>query len=98
MKVEFDVSACAGPTVFPQFFFPGWAAETDTGGKLAVIPDPNSGLVLVAVPAATGQITLHRTWLTIEHLGLYVSVISLGLWLCLFYASSRSQRRYQAGA
>jgi hypothetical protein len=97
-RLRFDVSTCAGPTVFPQFFFPGWAAETDTGGKLAVIPDPNSGLVLVAVPAATGQITLHRTWLTIEHLGLYVSVISLGLWLCLFYASSRSQRRYQAGA
>jgi hypothetical protein len=96
-RLRFDVTACAGPTVFPQFFFPGWAADTDTG-KLVVTSDPNSGLVLIDIPQAAGQIKLHRIWLAIERTGLFVSVVSLGLWLGLLYASSRPRRKQRAGS
>jgi hypothetical protein len=96
-RLRFDVTACAGSTVFPQFFFPGWGAETDTG-KLVVTSDPTSGLVSIAIPRGTNQVTLYRTWLMIEHLGLLVSVVSLGLWLGLLYASSRLRRKPRAGS
>jgi predicted deacylase len=73
-----DVEGCAGPTVLPQFFFPGWSASA--GEPLAVAADPETGLVRVDLPAGTRGVLLRRVRLPAEERGLRVTAFALLLW------------------
>jgi hypothetical protein len=79
-RLQFDVSGCDRPTILPQFYFPGWAAQTDET-SLRVTPDPASGLVSVNLPPGARHLVLRRATLEIEWLGLVVSLLCLCLWI-----------------
>jgi hypothetical protein len=82
-QLTFNVEGCTGATVLPQFYFPGWVVEA--GARiLSAIPDPASGLLEIVVPPGSKTVTLRRTWLAIEFLGLLVSGVSFFLWLECF--------------
>jgi hypothetical protein len=78
--LKFNVSGCSGPTLLPQFYFPGWLAR---GSTTKPAPDPATGLVMVMVPKGQQEIVLRRTLTWEEEAGAYVSVGSLLLWLIL---------------
>jgi hypothetical protein len=81
-RLSFDVGNCVGPTRLPQFYFPGWIADAD-GHPTPVTPDPTSGLVSTIVSPGTTTVTLHRTWLAIEWIGLAVSCVAFVIWLAV---------------
>jgi hypothetical protein len=87
--VVFDVSACVGEAVLPQFYFPGWVAKASE--NLAVDADPASGLVRVQLPSTPTTLTLQRVLLPQEQWGRMLSLLALLVWggMCAY----SSQRR-----
>ena len=79
-QLTFNVAGCTGTTWLPQFYFPGWVVEAGAH-ILPAVADPASGLVAIVIPSGTETVTLRRTWLPIELLGLMTSGLSLALWL-----------------
>lgn len=76
--VSVDVAGCEGPTVLPQFYFPGW--ETPQGWP-PPRPDAATGLVVVDVPAGTKAVVLRRATLPGRAMAAAVSLVSLLIWL-----------------
>ncbi len=84
--IKFDVSGCAGRTILPEFYFPGWSAS---GSAIKPKPDPGTGLVVVTVPEGQQEIVLRRSPLWQAKAGAYVSASALILWLALAAFSKR---------
>jgi len=91
--IQFDVSGCAGPTILPQLYFPGWSAAASTTPPA---PDPDTGLVVVTVPEGRREIVLRRSATWEDLAGTRVSVASLIVWMVLAIASATRPRRVVA--
>ncbi len=92
MRTIFDVRGCAGQTVLPQFYFPGWVANRD-GSETVVGYDPKSGLLAVDVPPDSRSLTLHRTMLSVEKFGILVSITSLVILVTVLLIAMRGFQR-----
>ncbi len=81
--IRVDVAGCAGATVLPQFYFPGWAVE---GSTTEPEPDPGTGLITVTVPEGEHEVILRRAPIWEEQAGLFVTAFSTVLWIALALA------------
>jgi hypothetical protein len=96
-RLTFSIDGCSGPTVVPQFYFPGWAAQANES-SLSVAPDPASGLVSVDIPPGTRRVVLRRQTLGIERAGLAVSVLFLCGWAAIMLVATRFRRPPRSAA
>ena len=90
--LEYNVIACSGLTVFPQFYFPGWVATIGEQDN-PVVADASSGLIGVDVPQGTNNVRLNRRTMPIETWGLIISLGVSVVWFCLLALSLRTARR-----
>ena len=75
-----DVSGCVGPTLLPQFYFPGWTAKGSTSEPAQ---DPETGLIALTIPEGQQDIVLQRHIVWEEQVGYLVAGVSVLAWVAL---------------
>ncbi|MBN8619085.1 MAG: hypothetical protein J0L63_09265 [Anaerolineae bacterium] len=69
---------------FRQFDFPGWQAQLD-GAPIEITPEPEHGLITIAVPAGEHTLVLNYAGTSVQHIAPLISLLSLALvaWLII---------------
>lgn len=76
-----------GPVIFRQYYFPGWTA-TVNGTPADIYAEATFGLLALDLPAGTHRVELAYTGTTAQHVGILVSLLSLGVVVALLLVRS----------